>query len=92
MPGLGPAVELEARSRLGLTEADAFLARLETLSFDITEPLGQVYGGATDVDKFATQLVLDALRAAAARPAELRRSSRRSSAGRSIRPGSSVPG
>ena len=47
MPELGPAVEYEARARLGRTEADAFLARLETLSFDITGPLGQVYGGVT---------------------------------------------
>ncbi len=77
MPELGPAVGYEARSRLGLAEADAFLARLETLSFDITGPLGQVYGGVVDVDKFATQLVLDALHAAAARPAELRRLDRR---------------
>ncbi len=77
MPELGPAVEYEARSRLGLAEADAFLARLETLSFDITGPLGQVYGGVVDVDKFATQLVLDALHAAAARPPELRRLDRR---------------
>ncbi len=77
MPELGPALEYEARSRLGLAEADAFLARLETLSFDITGPLSQVYGGVVDVDKFATQLVLDALRAAAERPAELRRLDRR---------------
>ena len=34
MPELGPAVEREARSRLGFTEADAFLARLENAGID----------------------------------------------------------
>ena len=77
MPELGPAVEYEARSRLGLAEADAFLTRLEALSFDITGPLGLLYGGVADVHKLATQLVLDALHAAAARPADLRRLDRR---------------
>jgi amylosucrase len=77
VPELGPAVEYEVRTRLGLAEADAFLARLEMLSPDITEPLGQVYGGVIDLPKYATQLVLDALSAAAARPAELRRLDRR---------------
>jgi len=77
VPELGPAVACEARSRLGAAEADAFLARLETLAFDITGPLGQVYGGVTDTGKLATQLVLDALQAAAARPPELRRLDRR---------------
>jgi amylosucrase len=72
----GP-VEDQARSRLGPAEADAFLARLETLSFDITGPLGLLYGGVTDVGKLATELVLDALEAAAARPPELRRLDRR---------------
>ena len=47
MPGLGPAVKGEAVSRLGPAEADAFLARLETLSFDITGPLGLLYGDVT---------------------------------------------
>jgi len=65
VPGLGPAVKDEAAERLGPAEADAFLARLETLSFDITGPLGLLYGGVTDADKLATSLVLDALRAAA---------------------------
>jgi amylosucrase len=77
VPELGPAVESEARSRLGATEADAFLARLEQLSFDIVGPLSQVYGGVTDAGAFATDLVLDALRAAAERPAMLRRLDRR---------------
>ena len=49
MPEPGPAVEYEARSRLGLAEADAFLARLGTLSFDITGPLGRLSGGVADV-------------------------------------------
>ena len=70
-------MEDEARSRLGPAEADAFLTRLETLSFDITGPLGLVYGGVTDVGELATELVLDALDAAAARPPELRRLDRR---------------
>ncbi len=77
MPELGPAVEVEARSRLGAAEADAFLARLEQLSFDILGPLTQVYGGVTDVSAFATDLVLDALRAAAGRPGILQRLDRR---------------
>jgi amylosucrase len=77
VPELGPAVEHQARSRLGLAEADAFLTRLEQLSPDILEPLGRVYGGVTDVRTFATQLVLDALRAAAERPPALRLLDRR---------------
>jgi amylosucrase len=83
VPELGPAIEHEARSRLGFTEADAFLARLEQLSFDILGPLGQVYGGVVEVSEFATELVRDALRAAAERPAVLRRLDRR----REIDPG-----
>ena len=70
-------VGAEARSRLGLAEADAFLTRLEQLSFDILEPLRQLYGGVVDVNAFATELVLDALRAAAQRPAALRLLDRR---------------
>ncbi len=54
MPEPGPAVEYEARSRLGLAEADAFLARLETLSFDITGPLGRLSGGVADVQASST--------------------------------------
>ena len=77
MPELGPAVEHAARSRLGSAEADAFLARLEQLSFDITGPLGQLYGNVVDVGSFATELVLDALETAASRPAGLRRLDRR---------------
>ena len=77
MPELGPAVEREARARLGPAEADAFLARLEQLSFDILEPLGRVYGAAADVDSLAARLVLDALEAAAQRPEALRRLDRR---------------
>jgi len=66
-----------ARARLGPGEADAFLARLELLSFDILEPLGQVYGAVVDLDEFAVRLVLDALEAAAQRPAALRLLDRR---------------
>src|SRR5215471_17862307 len=67
----------EARIRLGAAEEDAFLTRLETLSFDITGPLGRLYGDVTDVGKLTTELVLVALEAAAARPPELRRLDRR---------------
>jgi amylosucrase len=70
-------VEDEARNRLGAIEADAFLTRLEQLSVDISEPLSQVYGAVTDAGKFATELVLDALYAAAERPAALRLLDRR---------------
>jgi amylosucrase len=77
VPGLGPAVEDEAHARLGPAEADAFLARLETLSFDITGPLSVLYGDVTDSGELATRLVLDALHAAAARPPDLRRLDRR---------------
>jgi amylosucrase len=63
---LRPAVEREAQERLGAAEADAFLTRLEQLSFDILEPLTQVYGA--DADQLAAELVLDALGKAAERP------------------------
>ena len=36
---LEPAAEDEVRRRLGHQEADAFLARLDHLSFDMAEPL-----------------------------------------------------
>ena len=75
MPELRPAVEREARERLGAAEADAFLTRLDQLSFDILEPLRQVYGAGSD--QLATELVLDALGQAAERPAELRLLERR---------------
>jgi hypothetical protein len=39
VPEWRPAVEREACARLGAAEADAFAARLELLSADITEPL-----------------------------------------------------
>ena len=77
MAELRPAVEREARDRLGLAEADAFLTRLEQLSFDILEPLGQVYCGVTDSEKLASDLVVDALNAAAVRPVPLRLLDRR---------------
>jgi amylosucrase len=65
------------RQRLGAGEADAFLARLDQLSFDIAGPLEQVYGGVIDTTRFATELVMDALNAAAGRPALLRLLDRR---------------
>jgi len=74
---LDPVAERAVRLRLGFQEADAFLARLEQLSFDIVEPLGQVYGDVVDVTGFVTELVLDALAAAAGRPVELRLLDRR---------------
>ena len=70
-------VEAQARARLGFAEADAFVTRLDQLTFDILEPLRQLYGGVVDVSGFATELVLDALRAAAQRPAALRLLDRR---------------
>jgi amylosucrase len=73
----GVKVAREAAERLGPAEADAFLTRLEQLSFDITGPLSQLYGDVVDVGSFATELVLDALAAAASRPAGLRRLDRR---------------
>ena len=80
---LDHAAEQAVRQRLGLPEADAFLARLEQLSFDIVEPLGQVYGSTVNLTRFVTGLVLDALEAAAGRPAALRLLDRR----REIDPG-----
>jgi amylosucrase len=77
VPELAPAVAREARSRLGPAEADAFLTRLDKLSFDILEPVGLVYGAVTDAEKLAIQLVLDALDAAAERPPALRLLDRR---------------
>ena len=81
MPELRPAVEREARERLGAAEADAFLTRLDQLSFDILEPLSQVYGA--DSDQLARELVLDALSKAAERPTAQRLLDRR----REIDPG-----
>jgi amylosucrase len=74
---LDPAAEDEVRGRLGHQEADAFLARLEHLSFDIAEPLEQVYAGVADMTGLVTELVLDALKAASERPAALRLLDRR---------------
>ena len=74
---LGSAADQVVRERLGLAEADAFLTRLEQLSFDIAEPLEQVYGAVADVPELITTLVLDALDAVVARPDELRRLDRR---------------
>jgi amylosucrase len=79
--GLGPEqqarVEEQVRSRLGAAEADAFLTRLDTLSADIAEPLRQLYATVTDASELIAGLVLDALEAAATRPAELRLLDRR---------------
>ncbi len=75
--------ENAVRQRLGVLDADAFLARLEQLSFDIAGPLGQLYGSVTDTTRLVTDLVMDALEAAAARPALLRLLDRR----REIDPG-----
>jgi amylosucrase len=71
-------LEQAVRDRLDPAEADAFLARLEQLTFDITEPLEQLYGhGARDAGGLAGDLILDALDAAARRPAALRMLDRR---------------
>jgi amylosucrase len=77
VPEWRSSVEREARARLGFTEADAFLTRLELLSADITEPLAQVYGVVTDPGPLATSLILDALDTAARRPVQLRMLDRR---------------
>ena len=79
---LDPPVEQAVRQRLEPAEADAFLSRLDVLAFDIAEPLEHVYG-ATGGPGLVTRCVLDALDAAAARPAALRRLDRR----REIDPG-----
>ncbi|MEP7025690.1 MAG: alpha-amylase family glycosyl hydrolase [Actinomycetota bacterium] len=70
MMTLDPLVADKVRLRLGSRDGDAFLARLEHLWPDLIEPLQQVYG---DMTGFVTDPVLDALDAAAERPAELRR-------------------
>jgi amylosucrase len=77
LPERHAGLEQQARSRLGDTEADAFLTRLDTLSADITEPLTKLYRGVTDVGELIAGLVTDALEAAAARPAGLRLLDRR---------------
>jgi amylosucrase len=65
-------IERLARERLGVREADAFLARLEQAVFDIREPLEALYGDVVDVDELVNDLVSDAIDAAAARPERLR--------------------
>jgi len=80
---LDPAAQRTVAQRLGPARADAFLARFEQLSFDIAGPLEQVYGAVTDTSRLATELVLDALHAAAQRPEPLQRLDRR----REIDPG-----
>jgi hypothetical protein len=72
---LRAVIEREAQARLGATEADAFLTRLDQVSADILEPLSQLYGN--DADHLAAQLVGDALAAAAGRPPALRLLDRR---------------
>jgi amylosucrase len=66
VPELRLAVEREALDRLGVTEADAFLTRLEQLEFDIEESPTQLYGA--DAGELAAELVRDALSQAAERP------------------------
>jgi amylosucrase len=77
VPELRPAVERETRARLDDAAADAFLTRVEQLSFDILEPLSRVYGTVADPEKLAVELVRDALAAAAQRPVALRLLDRR---------------
>ncbi len=74
---LDAAAERTVRQRLGPLEADAFLARLDQVSFDLAGPLQRLYAAVTDVGQLATGLVLDAVHAAAQRPAALRRLDRR---------------
>jgi amylosucrase len=80
---LDAVAERTVGQRLDPLAADAFLARLDQVSFDLAEPLQRVYGAVTDVGEFTTALVLDALEAAAQRPAALRVLDRR----REIDPG-----
>jgi amylosucrase len=75
--GLDPATLDAVQAALGPAEADAFMARLEHVWPDICEPLGQVYGDRTDLGAFLGELIADAIGAAAARPAQLRRLDRR---------------
>jgi amylosucrase len=70
---LGPSEIDQIQVLLGSREGDAFLARLDQLRFDITEPLEQVYCGTGDLTRLVTGLILDAAAAAAERPAALRR-------------------
>jgi amylosucrase len=74
---MDPAMEQAVRQRLDPAEADAFLARLELLTPDVSGPLTQVYGDRADVDALVRDCVLDALEATAARPPALRRLDRR---------------
>src|SRR5689334_25065096 len=74
----GAVAEQPARARLDPAEADAFLASLEQLAYDITEPQEQVYGAAaSDGGGLIAGLIMDALDAAARRPAALRMLDRR---------------
>ncbi len=71
---LRPGLAAEARELLGPVEADAFLARLDVRFTDVHAPVEALYG---DGDDLVERLLRLALRAAAARPAELRALDRR---------------
>lgn len=71
-----PALAAEAVDLLGDDEADAFLARAEAALDDVVEPLLALYGPA-GADRLLERALRLALRAAAERPAELRRLDRR---------------
>jgi len=73
---LGQAVADTARKDLGPDEAEAFLARLRLVGPDLVEALSEVYDG-PGLTVLLTDLVADALAAAVARPASLRRLDRR---------------
>jgi amylosucrase len=71
---LRPGLAAEARRLLGPDGADAFLTRLDVRFTDVHAPLEALYG---DGDDLVDELLRLALRAAAARPAELRALDRR---------------
>lgn len=62
----------EARNRLGASDGEAFLARLEAVGADLVEAIAAVYGDTCDVRALVHDLVADALAAAAARSSALR--------------------
>ncbi|PVG81506.1 alpha-amylase [Nocardioides gansuensis] len=57
----------EARTRLGVLEGEAFLARLAGVQSDLVEALHVLYGDAADVEALAATLVRAALEATASR-------------------------
>lgn len=71
------AARVEAAARLGVSDAAAFLTRLELLEDDLVDPLRRLYGDEHDIDALVARLVTLALDAAVARPDDLRQLDRR---------------